>query len=154
LDLLKRGAPARIINVASQYAQNLDLDDLEFERRPFESFKAYSQSKACDRLLTWALARRLDGSGVTVNAMTPGLIPTTGLFRHAGPERVNQLAQYAGGRTPVQGADTAVWLASAPELEGVTDKFFQDRQELECEFRDETNEEKLWAICEGYVNRK
>jgi len=154
LDLLKRGAPARIINVASQYAQNLDLDDLEFERRPFESFKAYSQSKACDRLLTWALARRLDGSGVTVNAMTPGLIPTTGLFRHAGPERVNQLAQYAGGRTPVQGADTAVWLASAPELEGVTDKFFQDRQELECEFRDETNEEKLWAICEGYFNRK
>ncbi len=154
LDLLRRSAPARIINVASQYAQNLDLDDLEFKRRPFEGFKAYAQSKACDRLLTWALARRLDGSGVTVNAMTPGLIPTTGLFRHAGPERVKQLSRYAGGRTPARGADTAIWLASAPEMKEVTDKFFQDRQELECEFRNEADEERLWAICEAYVNGK
>src|ERR1043166_9267853 len=74
LDVLKRSAPSRIINVASQYASDLDLDDLQFERRPFESFRAYAQSKACDRLLTWALARRLKGTGVTTNAMTPGLI--------------------------------------------------------------------------------
>ena len=52
LDVLKRSAPARIINVASDFAHNLDLDDLEFKSRPFESFKAYAQSKACDRLLT------------------------------------------------------------------------------------------------------
>ena len=56
LDVLKKSAPARIVNVASTYASDLDLDDLQFERRPFESFKAYAQSKACDRLLTWALA--------------------------------------------------------------------------------------------------
>ena len=54
LDVLKKSAPARIVNVASTYASDLDLDDLQFERRPFESFKAYAQSKACDRLLTWA----------------------------------------------------------------------------------------------------
>ncbi len=51
LDLLKKSAPARIVNVASTYASDLDLDDLQFERRPFESFKAYAQSKVCNRLL-------------------------------------------------------------------------------------------------------
>ena len=117
LDVLKRSAPARIINVASSYASDLDLDDLQFERRPFESFRAYAQSKACDRMLTWALVRRLEGSGVTANAMTPGLITETELYRNAPPELIQRLTQYSGGRTSAQGADTAVWLASAPELE-------------------------------------
>jgi len=153
MDVLKRSAPARIINVASSYASDLDLDDLQFERRRFESFRAYAQSKACDRMLTWALARRLEGSGVTVNAMTPGLITATELYRNAAPELVQRLTQYSGGRTSKQGADTAVWLASAPELEGVSGKFFEDRQELECEFRNKKNEEKLWRICEEFVNK-
>src|SRR6266496_6749159 len=99
LPLLERSARARIINVASQYASDLDLDDLQFERRPFESFRAYAQSKACDRMLTWALARRLDGSGVTANAMTPGLITETELYRSSAPELVQRLTQYSGGRT-------------------------------------------------------
>ena len=153
LDLLKKSAPARIVNVASTFASDLDLDDLQFERRPFESFKAYAQSKACNRLLTWAFARRLNGSGVTVNAMTPGLITETGLYRNAAPELVKRLIQYSGGRTSAQGADTAVWLASDSEVEGVTNKFFEDRKELSCEFRNEKNEGKLWSICEGFVNR-
>jgi NAD(P)-dependent dehydrogenase (short-subunit alcohol dehydrogenase family) len=148
LHLLQKSAPARIINVASSYASDLDLDDLQFERRPFESFRAYAQSKACDRMLTWALARRLKGSHVTANAMTPGLITETGLYRNAGPELVQRLSQYSGGRTSAQGADTAVWLASAPELEGVSGKFFEEREELACEFRNKRNEEKLWNICE------
>jgi NAD(P)-dependent dehydrogenase (short-subunit alcohol dehydrogenase family) len=152
LNVLKRSTPSRIINVASRYASNLDLDDLEFKRREFESFKAYPQSKACDRLLTWAMARRLEGSGVTVNAMTPSLIPTTGLFRHAEPERVKELTQRAGGRTAADGADTLIWLASDPNLEDVTNKFFLDREEVECEFRNKEDEEKLWNICRGYVN--
>ncbi len=154
LDLLKKSAPARIINVASAYAGDLDLDDLQFERRPFESFRAYAQSKACDRMLTWALARRLDGSGVTANAMTPGLITETGLYRNSAPELVERLTQYSGGRTSAQGADTAVWLASAPEMEGVNGTFFEDREELECEFRNKRAEEKLWRICEGLVSNR
>ncbi len=153
LDLLKRSPPARIINVASSYASDLDLDDLQFERRPFESFRAYAQSKACDRLLTWAQARRLDGSGVTTNAMTPGLITETELYRNAAPELVKRLTQYSGGRTSAQGADTAVWLASALEMEGVTNKFFEEREELDCEFRNKKKEEKLWKICEELVNK-
>jgi NAD(P)-dependent dehydrogenase (short-subunit alcohol dehydrogenase family) len=152
-DVLKRSASARIINVASSYASDLDLDDLQFERRPFESFRAYAQSKACDRILTWALARRLKSTGVTANAMTPGLIAETELYRKAPPELVQRLTQYSGGRTSAQGADTAVWLASAPELERVSGKFFEDREELECEFRNKKNEEKLWRIFEGFVNK-
>lgn len=146
-DVLVASAPARIINVASAYASDLDLDDLQFERRPFESFRAYAQSKACDRLLTWALARRVKGSGVTANAMTPGLITETRLYRTAPPELVERLRGYSGGRTIAQGADTAVWLASAPEMERVSNKFFEDREEVECEFRNKKDEEKLWKIC-------
>ena len=152
LDLLKQSAPSRIINVASSFASDLDLDDLQFERRAFESFRAYAQSKACDRILTWAFARRLEGTGVTVNAMTPGLITETELYRNAQPELMQRLTQRAGGRTSAQGADTAVWLASNSELQNVSGKFFEDRQELECEFRNEKNEEKLWKICEELAN--
>ncbi len=148
LPILKASAPSRIINVASQYASDLDLDDLQFGRRPFESFKAYAQSKACDRLLTWSLARRLKGTGVTVNAMTPGLI-MTGLYRDSPRELVERLRGYSGGRTVQEGADTAVWLASDPKLEKVTNKFFvEDRQQADCEFRNQADEEKLWKICE------
>ena len=153
LDLLKQSAPSRIINVASQYASDLDLDDLQFERRPFESFRAYAQSKACNRLLTWALARRLVGSGVTANAMTPGLITETELYRNAAPELIQRLTRYSGGRTSAQGADTATWLASDPDLENVSGKFYEDREEVECEFRNEKNEEKLWKICEELVHQ-
>jgi NAD(P)-dependent dehydrogenase (short-subunit alcohol dehydrogenase family) len=152
LDLLRTSAPSRIINVASTFASDLDLDDLQFERRPFESFKAYAQSKACDRLLTWALASRLEGSGVTANAMTPGLITETELYRNATPELVQRLTKISGGRTSGDGADTAVWLASDMSMEGITNKFFEDREERECEFRNQGAEEKLWQICEQFVN--
>ena len=153
LDLLKKSAPARIVNVASTYASDLDLDDLQFKSRKFESFKAYAQSKACDRLLTWAFARRLKGSGVTANAITPGLITETGLYRNAAQELIDRLTQYSGGRTSTQGADVAVWLAGSAEVEGVSGKFFEEREEKPCEFRNNNAEEKLWSICEGLVNK-
>ena len=152
LDLLKQSAPARIVNVASTFASDLDLDDLQFERRPFDSSKAYAQSKACNRLFTWALARRLAGSGVTANAMTPGLITETGLYRHSPPAMVDRLTSFSGGRTSAMGADTVVWLASDPHLTATTDRFFENRIELPCAFRGEENEEKLWRICESLVN--
>jgi NAD(P)-dependent dehydrogenase (short-subunit alcohol dehydrogenase family) len=146
--LLQRSAPARIVNVASTFASDLDLDDLQFQRRPWEAMKAYAQSKACDRLLTWALARRLEGSRVTANAMAPGLIVDTGLYRHTPPQIMARLRE-RGGRTPVDGADTAVWLASSPEIEGVTGAFFENRNEIPCSFRNRDVEERLWGICEN-----
>lgn len=147
LDLVKASAPARILNVASTFASDLDLDDLQFERRPYEGQKAYAQSKACDRMLAWALARQLKKSGVTANAMAPGLVPETGLYRDSPPEILNRLRQISG-RTAAEGADTAVWLASSPDVKGVSGKFFEEREEIECEFRNTKAEEKLWGICE------
>jgi NAD(P)-dependent dehydrogenase (short-subunit alcohol dehydrogenase family) len=150
LDLLQAGAPARLINVASTFASDLDLDDLQFEHRTFEGGKAYAQSKACNRLLTWAQARRLDGSGVTANAMTPGLVPETGLYRNAPPELRQRLHQFSS-LTSADGADVGIWLASSPELSGLSGRFFEKRKELECSFRNIETEERLWGICQGLV---
>ncbi|HUI72624.1 MAG TPA: SDR family oxidoreductase [Spirochaetia bacterium] len=149
LPRLRESAPARIVNVASTFASDLDLDDLQFQRRPYDSMKAYAQSKACDRLLTWALARRLEKSGVTANAMAPGLIVDTGLYRHAPPEIVARLRERGAGRTPSDGADTAVWLAYTPEVDGVSGKFFENRKEIPCSFRGRDAEERLWGTCEN-----
>ena len=145
LDQLRASAPARIVNVASTFAGDLDLADLQFERRPYQELQAYAQSKACNRLLTWALSRRLEGSGVTANAMAPGFVPATGLARGLSPD--TQRA-YAGrtGRSLEEGADTAVWLAASRDVEGVSGRFFFDRRERACEFRNEAREERLWEI--------
>ena len=148
LPRLKESAPARIVNVASTFASDLDLGDLQFQRRTWDSMKAYAQSKACDRLLTWAMARRLEGSRVTANAMAPGLIVDTGLYRNAPPQMMEQLRK-RGGRTPADGADTAVWLAGSPDLEGISGQFFENRKEIPCSFRGNEAEERLWSICES-----
>lgn len=153
LPLLQAGHSARIINVASAFAGDLDLEDLQFERRAYEGPKAYAQSKACDRMLTWAFARRLNDTSVTANAMTPGLVAETGLYRDTRAEIVNRLRKISQ-RSSAAGADTAVWLASSPEVEGESGKFFEERQVVKCEFRNEKNEEKLWSICEGLTEEK
>jgi len=149
LQRLRESAPARIVNVASTFASDLDMEDLQFKRRPFESMKAYAQSKACDRLLTWAFARRLEGSGVTADAMAPGLIADTGLYRNTPQDVMVRLRQRGGGRTAAEGADTAVWLASSPDIEGVSGKLFENRKEIPCSFRNRDVEERLWSICES-----
>jgi NAD(P)-dependent dehydrogenase (short-subunit alcohol dehydrogenase family) len=153
LGLLRRSVPARIVNVASSFATDPDLDDLQFVRRPYEGRNAYSQSKACDRMLTWAFARRLEGSGVTVNAMVPGLIQTR-LYRNT-TVRIRLILRVVGifrGRSVAQGADTAVWLASAPEFDSITGRFFEERREIPCKFRNVEAEEKLWGICDRLTN--
>ena len=151
LDLLRASAPARIVNVASNFASDLDLADLQFQRRVYAGLKAYAQSKACDRMLTWALARRLEGSGVTANAMAPGLVMQTGLLRDASTlVRIEMsFASLFFGCSIAQGADTAIWLASSSEVEGVNGRFFDRRQEVPCKYRNGETEEKLWSICEG-----
>ncbi len=149
LDVLKADEPARIVNVASTYASEPDFDDLQFEQRPYDGMHAYAQSKACDRLLTWALARHLGKSGVTVNAMAPGLVMTD-LYRDL-PTEARQALEKMGARTVPEGADTAVWLASSPEVERVSGRFFEQRTEIPCEFRHQEAEERLWGICQSLV---
>ncbi len=149
LEGLKAEAPARVVNVASSYASEPDFDDLQFAHRPYDGMQVYAQSKACNRLLTWALARRLQKSGVTANAMAPGLVMTN-LYRDLPPEARLALEKM-GARTVPEGADTAVWLASSPEVEGVSGRFFEQRKEIPCEFRNEEVEERLWGICQSLV---
>lgn len=146
---LAASAPARIVNVASALARDLDLDDVQFERRRYNGMTAYAQSKQANRMWTWALARRLEGSGVTANAMHPGPV-NTGLFRKGGGVAGLIGALYAKlyGRTPRAGADTAIWLAASPELEGVSGRYFVDREERRCRLRDPDAEERLWALVE------
>ena len=148
LDRLRASAPGRIVNVASKLAGELDLDDVEFRRRPYSGLSAYAQSKQADRMLSWALARRLDGTGVTVNAMHPGGVNTP-LFAKGGgvmAMAVSVLAKVAA-KTPEQGADTVVWLAASPEVEGSSGRFWIDRREVACRFHDPPEEERLWALC-------
>lgn len=147
LDLLEAGAPSRIVVVASTFASNLDLDDLQWTRRAYEELAAYAQSKACNRLWSWALARRLVARGVTVNAMAPGFVPHTGLSRNLSPD-LRAAYSRRSGRTVAEGADTAVWLTTSSAVEGRTGGFYFDRLELPCEFRNESDEERLWRICQ------
>ena len=139
LPLLRRSRAGRIVNVASMYAGGLDLDDVEFRRRCFRGLDAYAQSKQANRMLTWALARRLDKSSVTANAMHPGAVATQLLRKGFGS---------MGGRTPEQGADTAAWLAASDEAAGKSGRFFVDRAERSCQFHDEAQEERLAALCD------
>ncbi len=121
--------PARIINVASdahQYGQ-LDLNDLNFEKSYF-GFAAYARSKLANILFTYELARRLAGSGVTVNALHPGGVATNIFstdFSIFGPLIKGVVSLFT--LTPTQGADNTIYLASSPDVEGVTDKYFVKR---------------------------
>jgi retinol dehydrogenase 12 len=151
LDALKAATPSRVVNVASTFAGELDLDDLQFVRRPYDAMAAYAQSKACDRMLTWALARRLQGMPISVNAMAPGLVLGTSLYRHLTLEVKRGLEQY-GSRGVSEGAETAVWLAGSPELDGVSGRFFEQGAEIPCQFRDADAEERLWQACEQMVS--
>jgi NAD(P)-dependent dehydrogenase (short-subunit alcohol dehydrogenase family) len=138
--------PARIVVVASSFAGDLDFDDLQFTRRPYDALTAYRQSKACNRIWSWALAARLP-RGSTVNAMAPGFVPGTELSRDL-PPAIREAYRVRSGRSMEQGADTAVWLATDSSVEGITSRFYFDRREIPCEFRNDAAQERLWRICE------
>jgi NAD(P)-dependent dehydrogenase (short-subunit alcohol dehydrogenase family) len=139
LELLRRAPAARVINTASTMAYGLELDDVNFARRRYDASAAYAQSKQADRMLTWALARRLEGTSITANALHPGVV-NTALLRAMAPG--------FSGITPAEGADTAIWLATNPGVAGVSGRFWVRRRETPCEFRGRDNEEALWSLCD------
>jgi len=149
LGLLRSAPAARIVNVASQLARGLELDDVEFQRRRYSGIAAYAQSKQANRMWTWALARRLEGSRVTATALHPGGVATP-LFSKGGGllSRIVGPLMRLRGRSPELGADTALWLAASPEVEGVSGRFFIDRKDVRCRFRDPEAEDRLWELCE------
>jgi len=148
LPQLQAAGKARVVNVASQLAGDLDLSDVQFERRPWSGRSAYAQSKQADRMLTWALARRLSGTGTTANAMHPGFVATEIFGKGGGLVSLGaSLWSKLRGRRPEEGADTVVWLAASPDVESRSGLFWIDRQERRCRFRGEAGEEALWALC-------
>ena len=149
LPQLRAAGGGRVVNVASRYAGGLDLGDVQFERRPWAGKSAYAQSKQANRMWTWALARRLEGTGVTANALHPGFVSTEIFGKGGGPlGLVLSLIAKLRARRPTEGADTVVWLAASPEVAGRSGLFWVDRHEHSCRFRDKTEEEELWRLCE------
>ncbi len=154
MEPLRAAAPSRIVNVASDLAHGLDLDDVEFRRRPYDGKSAYAQSKQANRMWNSALARRVEGTGVTVNVMHPGLVSTE-LFGKGGGVIATAVSATVSviGRSVQKGADTVVWLAAASELATVSGQYWMDRREHTCRFRDQAQQEALWALCERMTTR-
>src|SRR5262245_19593826 len=134
---LEASAPARIVNVVSGFASEYDASDLDFERRKWSGFKAYKQSKQALRMLTWGLAARLAGTGVTVNAAAPGFVKTDFAQNSHGFTSVllSTMAKLFAVRVE-KGAETPLWVASAPELAGATGKYYDAHKEKDGKFRD------------------
>jgi NAD(P)-dependent dehydrogenase (short-subunit alcohol dehydrogenase family) len=152
-EVLVASAPSRIVNVASRMAWGLDLSDVEFERRQFKPAMAYAQSKQADRMMTWALARRLEGTGVTANAAHPGSANTE-LFRDLGGVfgALSSIYFKLAGRKPARGADTIAWLAASNDVQGETGKWWADRRAGECKYaKDQNAQEELWALCRKMI---
>ncbi len=125
LDALKASAPARIVNVSSRsHARaTIDFDDLQF-RSGYTGLRAYERSKLAIILFTYELARRLQGSGVTANALHPGIVATD--FASDGGGRMGVIMRLFrfGFITPEQGAQTSIFLATSPKVEGITGEYF------------------------------
>jgi NAD(P)-dependent dehydrogenase (short-subunit alcohol dehydrogenase family) len=148
LDALRAGAPSRVINVCSRIAHGLRLDDVELSQRRFRSLLAYAQSKQADLMLTWGWARRLESAGVTVNAVYPGRVATDidrELTTFWG--RLLRFGFRLGAVTPERGAETAIWLATTPDVAGQTGKVWKDRREARRRFDEPAQVELLLAQC-------
>lgn len=126
VDRLKASAPARVVTVSSaaQSTGAIDFDDLQGER-DYSERKAYPQSKLASLLFTYELARRLQGTGVTANVLHPGVV-NTGFGAEDPGVIFKVLVPFVRPfmKTPAQGAATSVFLASSPEVEGVSGQFF------------------------------
>lgn len=145
LPLLQRSAPSRVVVLSSSLhaKAQVDFEDLQFKVRKHQGTVAYGQSKLCNLLFTFALARRLQGRGVTVNAVHPGVVATE-LTREA-PQAV---AQASGRLTPAQGAVGPLFLATAPQLGDVSGAYFEgtERKAPAPQSLDLAAQERLWAL--------
>ncbi len=120
------GAPARVVTVSSnaQAMGRIDFDNLQGERS-YSGARAYNQSKLANLLFSYELARRLAGRGVTANALHPGVVRTG--FGSEDPGRLQKLIMPVGRfllKSPEKGAETSIFLAASPEVEGITGRFF------------------------------
>ena len=152
LDRLKRSAPARIVNVASDahhFVRGMQFDDLEF-RNNYKTFKVYGQSKLANLLFALELAPRLEGSGVTVNSVHPGAV-ATGLGSQNG--MLGKIVPLITGlffRSPEKGAESSIFACASQELEGVSGKYYYNCKERTAKpwACDVKAAKRLWQISE------
>jgi retinol dehydrogenase 14 len=146
LDHLKASAPARIVNVSSTAMGTIDFDNLQGEKQ-FNMMSIYGQSKLMNGLFTYELARRLEGTGVTANCLHPGVV-STNLARDFFP--LFRLLVRFFFISPEKGAQTSIYLASSPEVEGVSGKYFIKKREAKSSpaSYDEAAAKRLWRISE------
>jgi len=165
---LRRTAAARVVSLSSaahRYAA-VDFDDPQFERRPYDSWTAYGQSKTANALFAVGLARRLAPFGITANAVHPGVIFTE-LMRHMDSDAKDNLREQASAvtKTVPQGAATQVWAAVSPALAGVSGKYLEDchvahladamsYDGCQAYALDERNAERLWELSEQIVGQR
>jgi retinol dehydrogenase-12 len=157
LERIRASAPARIVNVASdahRFGGPLDFDDLGSAKK-FSWMAVYGRSKLANILFTRELARRLEGTGVTVNALHPGAV-RTGLGMNNDAPFMKLLVALARPfmRSPERGAETSIWACSAPELAKVTGRYFSDRREREPNAiaQDDAAASRLWDVSARLVN--
>jgi NAD(P)-dependent dehydrogenase (short-subunit alcohol dehydrogenase family) len=154
LDILKKGAPSRVVNVSSvsHYGGSMPLDDLQLEKG-YGVMKAYSLSKLALVLFTHELSRRLSGTGVTANCLHPGAVATNIWGNAMGPLSFLGKASKLFLIGPDKGAETPVYLASSPDVEGVTGKYFDDKKEKKSSAKsyDEELAAELWDRSSAMV---
>jgi NAD(P)-dependent dehydrogenase (short-subunit alcohol dehydrogenase family) len=155
LDRLTQSAPARVVTVASnaQAMGRIDFDDLQGER-DYSGARAYNQSKLANVLFTYQLARRLVGSGVTANALHPGVVSTRfGAEDPGGTQRLFVPFMRPFMKSPTQGAATSIHVASSPDLDTVTGRYFANSKPKKSSQRsyDETVAARLWQVSADLV---
>jgi len=150
LPQLMDGVPSRIINVSSGAHTHaaIDFDDLQAERG-YDPKQVYSRSKLANILFTYELARRLRGTRVTANSLNPGVVATRMLDDYMGVTSGAGLLRTFGAK-PEEGAETSIYLASSPEVEGVTGRYFEHKQATRSsrESYDEAPARRLWEVSD------
>ena len=149
LDLLKAGAPSRIINVSSvgHYNGHINFDDLNLEKE-YGGWKAYGQSKLALVLFTHELAKKLQGTGVTVNAVHPGTVATNIWTRPFGPAGFITVLPKLFMASPEKGAQTIVYLASSPDAQSFSGEYLE-KLKVKRSSEESYNEEiaqRLWDV--------
>jgi NAD(P)-dependent dehydrogenase (short-subunit alcohol dehydrogenase family) len=152
LETLKTSAPARVVNVSSNShrRKHLDFDNLDL-KRGYWAGRAYGRSKLANLYFTYELARRLEGTGVTANAMHPGFVRTNMAANNGPLVRLFLPFVHRNSLTPEEGARTIIYLASSSQVEGVTGKYFVREREVPSDpiSHDETAAKRLWEISEA-----
>ena len=157
LEKLIASAPSRIVNVSSESHQSgyIRMDDLQLEKG-YRIMRAYGQSKLALVLFTYELARRLQGTGVTANCLHPGFVATNIGQNGVGSvgRSITKLIFSTLGISPEEGAKTSIYLASSPEIEGVTGKYFAKSIPVRSApiSYDKTLQRQLWEESAKLVN--